>query len=264
MNQTATTNERPVVAVFRPDDERLRNATVLLEELGATPVPDPMLAVEPTDATPRTDADYVILTSKTGAELVSAAGWESGAATVCAIGPATAEALRAEGYSVNIVPEEYTSSGLVAELARAEPASDDEPRASVDGARIEVARSDHGSPVLLEGLEDAGAYVHETILYRLVRPDNSGESAETAAAGDLDAACFTSSLTVEHFLEAAEARGVREDALEGVSAATVGVIGEPTAETARSHGIDVDIVPAEATFDALARETLAAVGADDE
>jgi len=30
------------------------------------------------------------------------------------------------------------------------------------------------------------------------------------------------------------------------------VIGEPTRETAEEHGIDVDIVPDEATFEALA------------
>ncbi|ELY55566.1 uroporphyrinogen-III synthase [Natronolimnohabitans innermongolicus] len=240
--------DTPTVAVFRPDDERLENATALLADLGADAVADPMLAVEPTDATPRTDADYVVLTSKTGAELVSAAGWEPGEQTVCAIGPATADALREAGYAVDIVPEEYTSSGLVAEL-----------REEVDGARIEVARSDHGSPVLLEGFEDAGAYVHETVLYRLVRPEGSGESTELAAAGDLDAVCFTSSLTVEHFLEAATARGVREEALAGLADATVGVIGDPTAETAASLGLAVDVVPEEATFDALARETLEAV-----
>ncbi|SIR95552.1 uroporphyrinogen-III synthase [Natronorubrum daqingense] len=240
--------ETPTIAVFRPDDERLADAVSLLEDLGADPVADPMLAVKATDATPRTDAEYVVLTSKTGAELVSQAGWDPGAQTVCAIGPATADALRAEGYAVDVVPEEYTSSGLVAELA------DD-----IDGARIEVARSDHGSPVLLEGFEGAGAYVHETILYRLVRPEGSGESAELAANGALDAACFTSSLTVEHFLEAAAERGIREDALAGLADATVGVIGEPTAETARSLGIDADVIPDDAMFDALARETVAAV-----
>ncbi|MFA9428185.1 uroporphyrinogen-III synthase [Natronorubrum sp. A-ect3] len=238
-------SDTPTVAVFRPDDDRLADAVDLLEELGATPVADPMLEVDPTDATPRTDADYVILTSKTGAELVSAAGWEPGDATVCAIGPATADALSDAGYTVDIVPEEYTSSGLVATL-----------EGDVDGARIEVARSDHGSPVLLEGLEDAGAYVHETTLYRLVRPAESGGSAELAAEGGLDAACFTSSLTAEHFLEAAAARGVREETLAGLTDVTVGVIGEPTAETADTLGIDVDVVPEEATFDALARETL--------
>ncbi|MFC4540916.1 uroporphyrinogen-III synthase [Halosolutus amylolyticus] len=243
----------PTVAVFRPDDDRLAEAADLLESLGAEPVPDPMLAVEPTDAVPRTDADYAILTSKTGAELVADAGWDPGDATVCAIGPATADALRDVGYAVDLVPEEFTSSGLVADL-------DD----AVDGARVEVARSDHGSDVLLDGLEDAGAYVHETILYRLVRPEGSGESAELAAEGALDAACFTSSLTVEHFLEAAEERGLRQDALAGLRDATVGAIGEPTKGTAEAQGIDVDVVPAEATFDALARETIDAAGSVDE
>ncbi|WP_265109518.1 uroporphyrinogen-III synthase [Halosolutus halophilus] len=288
-------DDTPTVAVFRPDDDRLADAADLLESLGADPVPDPMLAVEPTDAAPRTDADYVILTSKTGAELAADAGWDPGDATVCAIGPATADALRDVGYEVDLVPEEFTSSGLVAALdgsaergsgerassaelrsadsrvARDSPSPSDhasgpsdreqtaEPRAGVDGVRIEVARSDHGSDVLLEGLESAGAYVHETILYRLVRPEGSGESAELAAENELDAACFTSSLTVDHFLEAADVRGVRESALAGLRGATVGAIGDPTKRTAESRGIDVDVVPAEATFDALARETIAAV-----
>ncbi|MBZ6495132.1 uroporphyrinogen-III synthase [Natrinema longum] len=241
-------SDTPTVAVFRPDDDRLERAVDVLERLGAQPVPDPMLAVEATGTIPRTDADYVVFTSKTGAELVSEAGWEPGDEIVCAIGPATADALREEGYAVDLVPNEFTSSGLVAAV-----------ESRVDGARVEVARSDHGSPVLLEGLEEAGAYVHETILYRLVRPEESGRSAELAAEGGLDAACFTSSLTVEHFLEAAAQGGIREDALNGLADATVGAIGEPTAETAASLGIDVDVVPEEATFDALAHETVAAI-----
>ncbi len=238
----------PSVAVFRPDDDRIETATALLSELGLDPVPDPMLAVEPTDAVPRTDAEYVVLTSKTGAELVADAGWEPGEATVCAIGPATADALRQVGYDVDIVPGEYTSSGLVSTLS-------DE----VDGARVEVARSDHGSDVLLEGLEREGAYLHETILYRLVRPERSGTAVGLAASGDLDAACFTSSLTVEHFLEAARERanGDTTNALEGLNDAVVGVIGEPTAATAAELGVDVDVVSSEATFETLARETVA-------
>jgi len=252
--------DRPRVAVFRPDDERLDAARTLLADLGVDPVADPMLAVEPTGATPR-DGEYVVFTSKTGAELVAAAGWESGDATVVAIGPKTAEALEAAGYAVDLVPDDYSSTGLVEALA---DRVGEEPRSSgsrpaADGASVEVARSDHGSPVLLEGLRDAGATVHETVLYRLVRPDGSGESAELAAAGDLDAACFTSSLTVEHFLDAADARGLRPAAIVGLNAAVVGVIGDPTRETAESLGVDVDVVPAAATFEALARETVAAL-----
>lgn len=241
------------VAAFRPDDERLSEAVELIESLGADPVPDPMLAVEhATDeggeqVTPRTDADYVVLTSKTGVELAADAGWEPGAATVCAIGESTADALREAGYAVDVVPDEYSSTGLVAALA-----------GEVAGARVEVARSDHGSAVLTDGLEAAGAYVHETVLYRLVRPGEAGESADLAAAGDLDAALFTSSLTVEHFLDAAAERGVREAAVRGLNEATVGAIGEPTRETAADLGIAVDVVPDRADFEALACDVVEA------
>ena len=233
------TGER--VAVFRPDDERIETAVAVLESLDVDPIVDPLLAVEPTGATPRDDADFVILTSKTGAELLPD-GWDPGDAALCAIGEPTARALDAAGFEVDLVPETYSSTGLVEALAD-----------RVDGARVEVARSDHGSPVLRDGLDDAGAYHHETVLYRLVRPEGSGTSVDVAAAGELDAALFTSSLTVAHFVEAAEERGVAAEALAGLESAVVGAIGEPTRETGEGHGIPVDVVPEEATFEALAR-----------
>jgi len=234
------------VAIFRPDDERLADATALVEDLGGEPVPDPMLAVEPTGEIPRSDADFVVVTSNTGVELAAAEGWTPGDATLVAIGPATADACRDAGWTVDRVPEDYTSAGLVDELG-------DE----VEGARVEVARSDHGSAVLTDGLDDAGAFVHETVLYELVRPAGAGDSAELAAEGGLDAALFTSSLTVEHWLAAARERGVESAAREGLAAATVGAIGPPTAETAEAHGVDVDVVPEDAGFEELARAVLA-------
>lgn len=231
----------PRVAVFRPDDDRLAAAVAVLDGLGVVAVPDPMLAIEPTGEIPRTDAEYAILTSKTGAELVAEAGWAF-EGTLCAIGERTAAALRSRGYDVDLVPDEFSSAGLVALL-------DDR----VDGARVEVARSDHGSRVLLDGLDAAGAYVHETVLYSLTRPANSGDSVERAAAGDLEGALFTSSLTVRNFLAAARERGIEAEARTGLDDAVVGTIGEPTRETAEAAGITVDVVPETASFEALAR-----------
>lgn len=229
------------VAFFRPDDERASEAETLLSELGVEPLSDPMLAVEPTGGTARSDAKYTILTSKSGAEIVGGTDFEPGGELV-AIGTPTAEAIEDAGYAVDRLPDEFSSSGLVEELAN-----------EVDGACVEVARSDHGSDVLLDGLNEAGAYVHETILYRLVRPPEAGYSAVAAAEGDLSGACFTSSLTVDHFLEAAAERGVRDEAIGGLNDAVVGAIGTPTESTARSNGIEVDLVPDTAEFEALAR-----------
>jgi uroporphyrinogen-III synthase len=234
-------------AVFRPDDERITAAVELLESLGATPVPDPMLAIEPTGATPGA-ADWTVLTSKTGVELAATSDWSPAGRLAC-IGPATADAAREAGWDVDLVPDEYSSAGLVDALAGSvEP-----------DATVEVARSDHGSAVLLDGLRDAGIETAETVLYRLVRPAGAGESAERAAAGELEAALYTSSLTVEHFLDAAAERGVREAAVSGLDDAVVAVIGDPTAETARDHGLSVDVIPEQADFEALARDAVAAV-----
>ena len=229
------------VAVFRPADERLDSAVELLDSLGATPVADPMLAIEPTGAVPTDDADYTIFTSKTGIELAAEADWVPGETTLVSIGSGTTAAAEAVGWSVDREPETYSSAGLV-ELLSGE----------VEGRRVEVARSDHGSQELLDGLSEANADWSETVLYRLVRPPESGVSAELAAEGELEAAAFTSSLTVEHFLDAADERGIREAAIEGLNEAVVGVIGEPTRETAANRGIDVNIVPDEATFETLA------------
>lgn len=229
------------VAFFRPDDERASEADRILRQLGVEPFSDPMLAIDPTGSVPRSDAEYTVLTSKTGAELVSESDFSPGGELV-AIGTPTADAIEAAGYSVDRVPEEFSSSGLIDELA-----------GDVAGARVEVARSDHGSDVLLEGLNRAGAYAHETVLYRLVRPPDAGGSTALAAEGDLSGACFTSSLTVEHFLDAATERGVRDEAIAGLQRATVGAIGRPTEDAAESHGISVDVVPETADFQTLAR-----------
>jgi len=235
------------VAVFRPDDERIESAVDLLDSLGATPIPDPMLAIEPTGVVPASAADYTIFTSKTGIELAAESGWEPGETTLVSIGPGTTAAAESVGWTVDREPETYSSAGLV-ELLSGE----------VDGEHVEVARSDHGSQELLDGLDAANADWSETVLYKLVRPPESGQSAELAAAGELEAAAFTSSLTVDHFLDAAAERGIREEAIEGLAEAVVGVIGEPTRETAEGHGIDVDVVPDKATFEALATEVVEA------
>jgi len=235
------------VAVFRPDNDRLREAVELLDSLGATPVADPMLEIEPTGAIPDSEADYVVLTSKTGVELAADAGWQPDGVTLASIGSGTTAAAETAGWTVDREPETYSSAGLVELLA-------DE----VAGYHVEVARSDHGSEVLLDGLADAGATVTETVLYRLARPPEAGDSVELAADGELEAAAFTSSLTVEHFLAAAADRGVEAAARDGLDSAVVGTIGEPTRETAEELGIGVDIVPEEATFEALATRVVEA------
>ncbi len=238
--------DRPRMAFFRPDDARREDAESVVAGLGGQPVADPMLAIAPTGASPRTDADYLIFTSRTAAHLLEPERLRHGAGRICAIGDATAEALRALDLEVQIVPETATSAGVVEALA-----------GEVEGATVEVARSDAGSDVLVDGLVDAGAYVHETVLYTLERPPDSGHSVDQLVAGDIDALLFTSRLTVEHFLAAAAERSSEAAVRERCAEVIVGAIGPPTARALEEHGIDVEVVASEASFETLAEQVLA-------
>lgn len=240
--------DRPCIAAFRPPDDRARAAAELIEVAGGTPLIDPMIEPEPTGVLPRSDADVTILTSVTAATLPGLEDWSPGEGRIAAIGPKTAEALEERGITVDCIPETYTSDGMVSALA------DD-----VDGARVELARSDHGSDALPRGLEDAGAYVHETVLYRLIRPDEAGRSVEAVIDGDVDALAFSSSLTVVNFLACAEDLSLSDALGTALDTIAVGVIGPPTAQTASKAGIEVDVVASEATFDTLVHELMATI-----
>lgn len=227
------------IAVFRPDDERLRSSVALLRERGFNVLEDPLLEPSATGEEPL-PADYVVFTSVSGVRIAIDSDAEL-SGRVCAIGPRTREALEERGVDVYLVPDEYTSEGLVKAL-----------EGEVGGMRVEVARSDHGSPELLAGLNDAGAFVHETVLYELQRPVEGGvETVEALLSGELDGVFFTSSLTVEYLLDAAEDTGNNDDVLEALRGVVVGVIGEPTLRTAEDYGVDVDFVPPKQTFRSL-------------
>ncbi|MFD1635213.1 uroporphyrinogen-III synthase (plasmid) [Haloplanus ruber] len=235
---------QPTVAVLRPDDSRIVEAVEYLQSLGVSPIPDPMLAITPTGQVPQ-HADYCIFTSETSVDLAATAGWKQQGTTVCAVGDQTATALRNQGYSVDIVPSTFTSTGLVDELST-----------DVEGQTVELARSAHGSEVLVEGLEAAGAIVSETCLYRLERPETAGQSVSLAVDGKLDGILFTSPKTVEHFVQIATERDVVAALQRELKESIVGTIGAPTKRAVDKHGIAVDVMPDTVGFTQLAEVTV--------
>ncbi|ELY99987.1 MULTISPECIES: uroporphyrinogen-III synthase [Natrialbaceae] len=235
---------RPTVAVLRPDDNRIVEAVEYLQSLGVSPISDPMLTVDPTGQSPQ-HADYCVFTSETGVDLTATAGWEQRDTTVCAVGDQTATALRNHEYSVDVVPSTFTSAGLVNELS-----------AGVDGQTVELARSAHGSDVLVEGLKAAGATVHDTHLYRLQRPGTAGQSVSLAVDGELDGILFTSPKTVEHFFGIAIERDAVATLQRGLKETVVSAIGAPTERAVHNNGAAVDVMPDTVDFTRLAEVTV--------
>jgi uroporphyrinogen III methyltransferase/synthase len=223
----------------------------LLEAHGARVLAAPTIAIEPPASWTPLDAalgaleryDWVVFTSVNGVEMarsrVPGAGPWLARRRIAAIGPATARALREWGCPAELVPTEFVAEALARELA---------PRVGA-GTRVLVARAAEARDVLVRELRARGAQVDEVPAYR-TRPSDEGGAALRAAleAGRVDAVTFTSSSTVRH-CAALFAPGEAARALRGVVVACIGPI---TRETARAHGLQTQIMPAEYTIPALA------------
>ncbi|MGZ4683791.1 MAG: uroporphyrinogen-III C-methyltransferase [Acidimicrobiales bacterium] len=203
-----------------------------LQQLGAKVVEAPTIVVaEPIDAgAALADAvgrlgsyDWVVLTSANGARRLLAAlrdGRDLAGVRVAAIGPGTAEALRAGNIVADLVPDRFVAESLL-EAFPAPPA---------DGGRVLLARAAVARDVLPDGLRAAGWQVDVVDAYR-TEAAPIDEDMRAAVAG-AEVITFTSSSTVDRFVEAF---GV--DAVPRIVAS----IGPVTSATARDHGLTVAV-----------------------
>ncbi len=170
----------------------------------------------------------VVLTSPNGVRLLFRAMEHQGVdarafanATVAAIGPGTAAALREHGVIADIVPERFVAEALVEALA-------DVP---VQDRPVLVARAAEARDVLPNALRDRGAIADVVTLYETVREEPAPEA--LAAARDADYLTFTSSSTVRNFVDAV-GNGLPPSA-------RVVSIGPVTSEAARDAGLEVHV-----------------------
>ena len=160
------------------------------------------------------------------------------AAKIAAIGPATADRIRATGLRVDVVPGEYRAESLLEEISGA----------TLVGRRVLIPRAKVAREVLPEKLRDAGAEVVVPPAYRSV-PSNEGKDALAGSlqGGEVDCITFTASSTVENFVRAFG----EEEAGRMLEETRVACIGPITADTARDYGIRVDAEAAEYTMPGL-------------
>jgi uroporphyrinogen III methyltransferase/synthase len=177
--------------------------------------------------------DWVVFTSANGVERLFADVRDTrdfGGVHVAAIGPGTARALGEVGIVADLVPERFVAESLLE--AFPDPP---EPESRVLLARASVARD-----VLPEGLRARGWTVDVVDAYRTVVAPISDR--QRAAVERADAVTFTSSSTVERFLDAVGPALVPP---------VVACIGPVTAETARAHDLHVDVVADVHSIDGL-------------
>jgi len=145
-----------------------------------------------------------------------------------AIGPATADRLRAWGLKSDIIPESYRAESVV-EAFSATP---------VKGSRILLPRAMEARSVLPVELTRMGAMVDEVTAYETRQAENSAaDLIARLTEGSIDMVTFTSSSTVKNFHRLLPPDRV-DRLMKGVSVASIGPI---TSQTARDLGLSVTI-----------------------
>ncbi|HAU36804.1 MAG TPA: uroporphyrinogen-III C-methyltransferase [Phycisphaerales bacterium] len=246
------------ILVTRPRAQ-MPSLAAALTESGAEVLECPVLEIAPPVSPEVLDAallrlgefDWLVLTSANGVAAVfdrlDALGRDTRALAcvrVAAIGPPTAEALRARGVRADMVARPHTTEALAEALIAAEEAA---------GGRFLLARADIATDTLPRMLRAAGAHVEEVSAYRTVRPVALPQHVmETLVAGAVDWITFTSASTVENFF--AMAAGV------DLSPVRLAAIGPVTAEALRARGLKPHAVADEHTAGGLAAAILNAEG----
>jgi uroporphyrinogen III methyltransferase/synthase len=212
-----------------------------LRGLGARVVEAPAIRIEPLEAQlpDLSHFDLLCVTSPNGArrllELVRDARALTGPA-IAAIGPGTADALRAGGIEADIVPPRAVAESLVDALAGRELR-----RALI--VRAEIARD-----VLPGALRERGAEVEILPVYRTAAEAIDGGA--LAAAREADYVTFTSASSVRFYVEAAGAPAQEQRIVS---------IGPITSDALREHGLEPHVEAQEHTPDGLVAALLADV-----
>ncbi|MBP8303788.1 MAG: uroporphyrinogen-III C-methyltransferase [Phycisphaerae bacterium] len=200
----------------------------------------------PKEASDLTGYDWVVFSSPNGVEFFMAAldrmGRDAralGRASIAALGPATAERLRASGIRADLVPEVFTSRDLGRQLIE---------RAGVRGRSVLLLRSglaDHG---LMDDLAEAGACVDQAAVYTAepVRGDASG-LLEEIRLGKVQWLTFASASEARAFFDQVPAACLAEGRVRVAS------IGPVTSRQLRDLGVRVDAEARDHTIQGLIR-----------
>ncbi len=197
--------------------------------------------------------DFVILMSTNGVKYLFSAAVEVKLTEqlyeglkksfVIAVGPKTAEAMKEYRVRVDMVPQKYSSEGLLEALQGRD----------LLGKRIRIPRTSNATPTLTDTLRQMGADVQEIYVYESGLPVD--ESLKTKFFDDLTSGCinailFGSGLSAKNIFkmltEKAPMETLRKVITEKV---TTVAIGPTTAEALREMSIQVDVVPEDYLFE---------------
>jgi len=200
--------------------------------------------------------DWVFFTSQNGvqefADILERLGKDSrilDKARICAIGTETAKSLQRIGLRPDYVPAEFVAEAVVEhfkKLSLPPPLAGQASEAKQSEEKVLILRAKKARDVLPEGLRAAGFKVDLIDLYDTVVPKESALSLKKALKERLDYVTFTSSSTVDNFIQLLGKDYRRK--IRGVKFASIGPV---TSKTLKKYGLRADVEAKIYTIDGL-------------
>jgi uroporphyrinogen III methyltransferase / synthase len=180
---------------------------------------------------------------------------------VCAIGTRTAAEVEKFGIRVDLVPEKFRAEGLIEAFVKEvrskesgvrsqKPETETQDSKLLTGMRFLLPRAEAAREVFPDEVRRLGGIIDVPVAYRAVKPELHGKRLKRfLKEGRVTIATFTSAATFNNFREI-----MGEDADDMLRNVAIAVIGPVTAKAIEKTGRKVDIIPKEATVEALAEE----------
>jgi len=171
-----------------------------------------------------------------GEEIASPSARNDTGPQIAAIGPKTAQALKARGVTPDFIPDEYVAEAILPGLG------------DMRGRWVLLPRAEIARKALPEAIVAAGGLAHEIAVYQTLpaEPDLDGLA---ALKSGVDAVTFTSPSTVENFVEIVRREGLNPLQLPGNP--LIACIGPITQKAAQEAGFSETVAAEEYTSEGI-------------
>lgn len=164
---------------------------------------------------------------------------------IAAVGRSTGEEIKRLCLRIDLIPENYRAEGLVESFKKIY-------KENLKGIKFLFPRADNASEVLPEKLRNLGGIIEAPVTYCSRKPEVHAKRLKRfLKEGRVTLAVFTSGATFKNLLEI-----LGNDSGELMRNVKIAAIGPVTKKTIESHGYKVDIMPPEATQEALVDEII--------
>ena len=260
-----------------------------LEELGAEIIEFPTIEIVPPESYEEIDSsiehitsyDWLVFTSRNGVKYFFSRFFEKDndirelkGIKICAIGTKTAQEVKKYGIKVDLIPDEFHAEGLIESFtkfsglystpspyppvapggAEGRDSSKQKSRESglLKGMRFLLPRAEKAREIFPEHVRELGGEIDVPVAYRTIKPESRGKRLRRfLREGRISVATFTSAATFHNFREI-----MGDDADERLKGVPIAAIGPVTAKAVEEAGLHVDIMPKEATIEAMVEDII--------